>query len=105
MDPATKHRLSNYFRSLDRALASGNRLQARIISGEINRILESTQMEEQPGEEIPIPGAVPGWAKEIIRDRGLRLKSLERALNAHRITIVPTTQGVIPNGFEIKGTF
>lgn len=89
MDDLTQRRLGDACQRLDRALSRGARVSADLARTDINRILAEAMPSKQ--DEGPrLPGGTPAWLRNVIRDRGVRLHALERALDADKVVLTPT---------------
>lgn len=68
------------------------RLDARVGGATGSPRTQRDQLDPDPSQPKPlgIPRGVPGWMRNIIESRGIRLPHLERALDMERIVVAPT---------------
>ncbi len=90
MDYIIERRLQDAFVRLDRALARNDRVAADLARMDIDRLLEEARPHPQHEKELPLPDGTPAWMRDLIKNRGLRLPALERALDVQKVTISPT---------------
>jgi hypothetical protein len=94
MDAIDEYRLRQAFERLDRAIAANDQVAAMLARDEINRILARNdptriKLSTSTGTGgLPL-GGLPPWAREIIENRGFRLRALEKALNVDKAVISP----------------
>jgi hypothetical protein len=90
VDYIIERRLTDAFARLDRALARNDRVAADLARMDINHLLGEASPHPQHEKELPLPGGTPEWMRDLIRNRGLRLPSLERALDVKKVVLSPT---------------
>jgi hypothetical protein len=101
MDYVKSRQLGNQLKNLDAALARGDRIGIMIAVQSIDNLLRSSDIgSPEPG----LPGIIPKWIQQVIRDQGVKLPALEKAVGARTIVIKPTFGGS-RFGIELKGTF
>jgi hypothetical protein len=102
MDDITRRRLSDACARLDRALARNDRVSADLARMDVNRILAEAAPSKQD-EGPSLPSGTPGWLRDVIRDRGIRLPALERALDVNKVVVSPSYEkGAVGVRLEIK---
>jgi hypothetical protein len=77
--------LRNQFENLDRALHRNDRIAADMALMEINRMMA----EGAPRTATTDFNGLPTWLRDIIMNRGVRLPSVEQALNFKRVVVSP----------------
>ncbi len=101
MDFDTQRRLGDACQKLDRALARRDRVAADLAGMEVNRILGEARLEKSDAPDLP--SGTPGWLRDVIRERGVRLPALERALDVNKVVLTPSYEkGAVGLRLEIK---
>lgn len=90
MDYIIERRLQDAFTRLDRALARNDRIAADLARMDINRLLGEATPHPQHEKELPLPNGTPVWMRDLIKNRGLRLPALERALDVQKVVVSPS---------------
>ena len=101
MDYMTSRLLGNQFKNLDKAIARGDKIAIMMARQSIDELLRKTDI---GSPEPSLPGCLPGWLKQVVRDQGLKIPALAEAVGAHKVVIQPTFGGN-RFGIEIKGKF
>ena len=101
MDYLTSQRIAMQLKNLDAAVARNDRIAVMMAATAIENLLRSSPA---GNEELPLPGFLPHWIQQLIRDQGLSIPALAEAVRAQKVVFRPTFSGS-NLGLEISGKF
>lgn len=85
-DYLTEVRLRQQIANLDAALARDDRIAASFATDQINQL--TAAMNPRPtSDENRLVRNLPRWIHEIVKNKGVRVEALERALGADKVVI------------------
>ena len=85
-DYLTEVRLRQQIANLDAALARDDRIAASFATDQINQLTAS--MNPRPrSDENALVGNLPRWIREIVKNKGVRVEALERAMGASKVVV------------------
>ena len=93
MDYVAQVRLGQLLQALDAAVERNDRIAAMLLTDQINQILLSNKPTLADSSSMPSLPGLPVWVRTLIRDRGLRVPALEKALGASKVVIGPMMGG------------
>ena len=90
MDYYLSQRLAQQLKNLDAAVARKDQIGIMIAAEAIDNLLRASPV---GGQEPALPGCLPRWMQQVIRDQGLSIPALASAVSANKIVIRPTFGG------------